>query len=218
MRSVYKPSKQSSTLYRIEIIKPILVIGCGGHAHSVIELIKSTGEWYAWGMVGKPNDIGKKINGIEVKGTDENLQELKQSCSNAVIGIGQIKTPSIREKIANKLVQIGYNTPAIISKYAVVSEGANVKEGVTVGHGSIVNANAYIGKFCIINTGAILEHSTRVGDFCHISTGVIVNGDVDIGEGSFVGSGSIIREGLKIPVSTTISAGSRVMGWPLKQC
>ena len=123
-----------------------------------------------------------KINGVEVKGTDENLQELKQSCSNAVIGIGQIKTPSIREKIANKLVQIGYNTPAIISKYAVVSEYANVKEGVTVGHGSIVNANAYIGKFCIINTGAILEHSTRVGDFCHISTGVIVNGDVDIEE------------------------------------
>ena len=37
-------------------MKPILVIGCGGHAHSVIELIKSTGEG---GAAGKPNDIGE---------------------------------------------------------------------------------------------------------------------------------------------------------------
>ena len=53
----------------------------------MIELINSTDEWYAWGMVGKPEDVGKTINGVEVKGTDANLQEIKELCDNAVIGI-----------------------------------------------------------------------------------------------------------------------------------
>ena len=54
-----------------------------------------------------------------------------------------------------------------------------------------------------------------IGDFSHISTGAIINGNVSIGEKSFIGSGSIIREGLSLPKNIVISAGHRIMGWPI---
>ena len=42
-----------------------------------------------------------------------------------------------------------------------------------------------------------------------------MNGGVEIGRSSFVGSGAMIREGLVLPQNAIISAGKRVMGWPL---
>jgi len=61
----------------------------------------------------------------------------------------------------------------------------------------------------------LIEHDVVIGDFCHISTGALVNGAVTIGGASFVGSGSVLREGLSLPPHTVISAGKRVMGWPM---
>ena len=31
------------------------------------------------------------------------------------------------------------------------------------------------------------------------------------------GSGAVVREGLRLPTNTVISAGKRVMGWPLRE-
>ena len=56
-----------------------------------------------------------------------------------------------------------------------------------------------------------------ISDYCHISTGALVNGGVKVGSASFVGSGAVLREGISLPSHTVISAGKRVMGWPLRQ-
>ena len=52
-------------------------------------------------------------------------------------------------------------------------------------HDVMVNANARIGKNCIINNKVLIEHDVVIGDHCHISTGAIVNGEVSVGNGSF---------------------------------
>ena len=33
----------------------------------------------------------------------------------------------------------------------------------------------------------------------------------------FIGSGAVLREGLNLPPNTVISAGKRVMGWPIQE-
>ena len=83
-----------------------------------------------------------------------------------------------------------------------------------MGHGVIVNAGAEIGSHCILNTRSLIEHDVSIDSFCHISTGALINGGVTIGQGSFVGAVHI-RESLVIPPGSVISAGKRVMGWPL---
>ena len=36
-------------------MKPLLLIGCGGHARSVIDLIETEGQWHIQGLVGLPD-------------------------------------------------------------------------------------------------------------------------------------------------------------------
>lgn len=194
--------------------EPLIVIGCGGHAISVIDIAESTDRWEIIGLIGQRNEVGKKIMNYEVIGTDEDLKNIRSKTKNILLGIGQIKNPKKRIEIIEKLKNLEFNTPTIISKNAYVSKNATIKEGCSVGHFSVINSGAKVGSFCILNSKCLVEHNSKIGDLCHISTGVIINGDVSIGNKSFLGSGCIIREGLSIPDNIVIGAGKRIMGWP----
>ncbi len=195
--------------------EPLIVIGCGGHAQSVIDIAESTGMWEIIGLIGQRNEVGKKIMNYEIIGTDDDLKDIRSKTKNILLGIGQIKDSRKRIEIIKKLKNLEFNTPTIISRNAYVSKNATIEEGCSVGHFSVINSGAKIGRFCILNSKCLIEHNSNIGDFCHISTGVIINGDVSIGNKTFLGSGCIIREGLSIPDNIVLGAGKRIMGWPL---
>lgn len=197
-------------------MKPLLLIGCGGHARSLIELIESTDQWHIQGLVGLPEQVGRRVLGYEVIGCDFDLPVLRDECSEAVLAIGQLPDSAPRVRLAKQLEQFGFQFPVLISSNSVVSRYAQLGSGTTVGHGAIVNAGAVVGNHCIINSRALIEHDVQIGHHCHVSTGVLVNGGVQIGAASFIGSGAMIREGLTLPSRTVIGAGKRVMGWPLR--
>jgi sugar O-acyltransferase (sialic acid O-acetyltransferase NeuD family) len=197
-------------------MKPLLLIGCGGHARSLIDLIESTGQWHIHGLVGLPEQHGSSALGYPVIGSDADLPSLREACPAALLAIGQLPDPAPRQRLAAQLEQLGFHCPVLISSHAVVSRHAQLGPGTTVGHGVIVNAAAVVGAHCILNSSALIEHDVQIGDHCHISTGVLVNGGVRLGSGSFIGSGAMIREGLELPDQTVIGAGKDVMGWPLQ--
>ena len=194
----------------------LLLIGCGGHARSLIELIESVPDWRIQGLVGLPDQVGTRVLGYSVIGSDVDLPSLRKEFQVALLAIGQLPDPRPRQRIAAQLDQLGFQFPVLVSPHAVVSRHAQLGLGSTVGHGVIVNAAAVVGEHCIINSGALIEHDAHIGDHCHISTGALVNGGVHVGSGSFIGSGAMLREGLDLPPFTVIGAGKRVMGWPLR--
>jgi len=193
----------------------IVIIGSGGHSKSIIDLININGDYKIIGLVGKKNDVGKNVLGFPVIGTDKDLIDIRKTVPNAVVALGQIKTPQLRKNIFKLLKLYDFELPKIISKLAYVSHDASVGDGTTIGHQSIVNAGANVGKYCIVNTKSLIEHDSSIGDFCHLSTGVLINGNVQIDDNCFIGSGSIIREGIRLPKNTIISAGKCIMGWPI---
>jgi sugar O-acyltransferase (sialic acid O-acetyltransferase NeuD family) len=198
-------------------MKPLLIIGCGGHARSLIELIETAAEWRIHGLVGLPEEVGSCVLGYPVIGIDVDLPALSKQCTAAVVAIGHIHNSAPRIRLAKQLENLGFQFPVLISPHAVVSRHSQLGPGTTLGHGVIVNAGAIIGSHCILNSCSLVEHDVHIGNYCHISTGVLLNGGVRVGHGSFVGSGAIIREGITLPPATVITAGKRVMGWPLKQ-
>ena len=196
--------------------EPLLLIGSGGHARSIIDLIESSADWKIHGLVGLPHQVGNYVLGYPVIGCDDDLPILREQCASAVLAIGQISDSALRVRLSQQLKNANFEFPTVISKYSVVSRFAHIGPGTTVGHGAIINAGAVIGSHCIINSRALVEHDANIGDYCHISTGVLINGDVSVGAYSFIGSGAMIREGLCLPQSTIISASKCVMGWPLR--
>ena len=196
---------------------PLLLIGCGGHARSLIDVVESSGRWHVLGMVGLPEQVGEEVLGYPVLGCDQDLPSLRQQCANALLAVGQIGCSTHRHRLAAKLGRLEFVLPLVISGHAHVSRHARLGIGTSVGHGVIVNAGARVGDCCILNTNALIEHDAVIGDYCHVSTGAIVNGGTMIGDSSFIGSGAVLREGLNLQPQTVISAGKRVMGWPIRE-
>jgi sugar O-acyltransferase (sialic acid O-acetyltransferase NeuD family) len=186
----------------------IVLIGGGGHCHSVIDVIELTNKYEIIGIVDTKENIGKKVLGYEIIGCDDDLETIFLSCKNALITIGQIKTSDLRIKLFDKLKDIDFNFPVIISPIAYVSKHATIDEGTVIMHHALVNANVKIGKNCIINSKALIEHDCIIGDNCHISTASVINGGVMVKDNTFFGSNATSKQGIEI--AGFIKAGSLV--------
>ena len=75
-------------------------------------------------------------------------------------------------------------------------------------HNALINANAKIGKNCIINTKALVEHDATIEDNCHISTAAVINGGVTVKKNTFFGSNATSKE--YIEINNFVKAGSLV--------
>lgn len=189
----------------------ILLIGAGGHATACIDVIEQHGQFSVAGLTGSAVEVGRKLLGYPVLGTDAELPALLLRHRNALVAVGQIKTPDVRLRLFEHLVQLGATLPVIVSPRAYVSRHATLGAGTIVMHGAIVNAGASIGRNCILNSNSLVEHHASVADHCHISTASVVNGDVIIASGTFVGSNCEIREGVRIGERCLIGMGQRVL-------
>lgn len=188
----------------------ILLIGGGGHCRSVIDVIESEGKYTIAGIIDQKELIGTTLLNYKVIGCDDDLPRLVSLYPNALITIGQIKTPSIRIKLFHLLKQIGFTLPSIVSPRAYVSKYASMGEGSIIMHDALVNSKAMIGNNCIINTKALVEHDCVIGDHCHISTSTVLNGSTQIGSGTFIGSNAVSKEGVIVPENAFIKAGSLI--------
>ena len=186
----------------------IVLIGGGGHCRSAIDVIEQTNKYEIIGIVDIKENIGKKVLGYEIIGCDDDLEIIFLSCKNAIITVGQIKSNDLRIKLFDKLKDIGFNLPVIISPIAYVSKHSFLDEGTIIMHNALVNANVKIGKNCIINTKALVEHDCIIGDNCHISTASVLNGGVIVKDNTFFGSNSTSKQGIQI--EGFIKAGSLV--------
>lgn len=190
-------------------MEDILLLGIGGHAHSIVDSIESNGEYSIWGFLDVAERIGEQYRGYKVIGTDDLLEDCYQrGIRNAFVSIGYLGKGNIRNILYKRLKTIGFNVPNIIDKTAVVAKDAVFGEGNFVGKTAIINSAAMIGSMCIINTGAIVEHDCKVGDFSHVSVKSVLCGDVQVGKESFIGANATIIQGKKIGNKCIIGAGT----------
>lgn len=188
---------------------PLILIGGGGHCVSCIDVIEQEAKYEIKGILDLPEKVGDNLLGYPIIGTDEVIEKHLKT-HHFLITIGQIKSASIRQKIAEELIRLNAKIATIISPLAYISKHAIVGKGTIVLHFSKVNANARIGKHCILNTGCNIEHDVQIGDFCHISTHAVVNGSVQIKEAVFIGSSSVVNQGAAICSETIIGSLSCV--------
>ena len=190
---------------------PILLVGAGGHARACIDVIEQEGRFAVAGLVGLPHEVGTRMLGYPVLGTDADLPALLGDYAHALVSVGQIKTPEPRMRLFDLLEQSGYALPVIVSPRAYVSRHATVGAGTIVMHGAVVNAGAVVGRNCIINSQSLVEHDAVIADHCHIATAAAINSGVRIGAGTFIGSNSSVRQCINIGERCLIGMGQRVL-------
>ena len=189
----------------------IILVGSGGHARACIDVIEQEGRFVVAGLVGLPHEVGSRILGYSVLGTDADLPTLLGDYAYALVTVGQIKSPELRMRLFTLLEKSDCSLPIIVSPRAYVSPHALLGEGTIVMHGAVVNAGATVGRNCIINSQSLVEHEVVIADHCHIATAAAINSSVYIGAGTFIGSGSSVRQCVKIGERCLIGMGQRVL-------
>lgn len=179
-------------------MKSIIIIGTGGHANSLLDLIKSTKKYKILGFLSNKKKHGIYFNGYKILGNDNYLKKIKKNKPLVTLGFSSYKNLDLYKKKFLQIKSQNYSIPSIISPYSYVSKRVKIGEGVNIFHGVIVNNNCTIDNGVTINSKTLIEHDCHLGSFVHISTGCIINGSVRIGEQSFIGSGTVIKENIKI--------------------
>lgn len=189
--------------------KRLLLIGGGGHCHSVLDIVLASKEYNEIGII---DNIGGDYLGIPVIGRDADLPRLfLDGWTDAFITVGSIGNTKIRRHLYNMVKEIGLMIPKIIDPTAIVGSGVVVEEGSFLGKRVVINAGSSIGTCAIVNTGAIVEHDCKIGAFAHISPGTVLCGQVSVGDDSHVGAGSTVRQLIKIGDNSLVGVGSVVV-------
>lgn len=195
-------------------MKDIVIIGAGGHAKVIADIILKRKELLneKLNITGFLDDGYKnlkytKIFDIPILGDTSLIEKLEQEKKyNYIIGIGNNK---IREKISNKFPNLNYYT-AIHPKSVIGTEVA-IEEGTVVMANVVINSGSKIGKHCILNSGSIIEHDNKIEDYCHISPNSTLCGTVKIGKNSWIGAGSTIIQNRNIGENSMIGVGSVII-------
>ena len=187
-------------------IKSCFIYGGGGHAKVVLDVITAQfGFEYIAGIF--DDDLTKmntKFYGTNILGP---VDSYKEEIFNLIIAIGDNQT---RKEKAIKYDKKVNNFLTAIDPSVSLAGSAKINAGTVVMPGVVLNADAYVGRHCIINTNTTIEHDCIVEDFAHIAPGSVLTGGVKIGQLTLVGANSTVTPGIKIGCNCLICAGSVV--------
>ncbi|MBE7011633.1 MAG: acetyltransferase [Ruminococcaceae bacterium] len=177
--------------------KDVIIIGAGGHARVIEDIIKKTGD-HVYGFLD---------DDVEKQGVIGRIED----CVNYpdkyfIIAIGDCTT---RKKVLDRYSNLKYYIA--IHPTAVISENVFIGEGTVIMANAVVNANTKIGTHCIINTASIVEHNNIISDHVHISPNATLCGGVVVGECTHIGAAAVIKNNISISANCIIGIGAAVV-------
>lgn len=189
--------------------KPVLLIGSGGHASVLLEILQEQGaEILAY--VDPRASMSAGFAQLRHLTCDEEVQRYAPDAVELVLGLGSLPGNDLRKRVFDRFKAMGYRFRTLVASSAVVSPSAVLDEGVQVLHGGIVSANAHIGRNTIINTRASIDHDCQLGADNHVAPGAVLCGAVKTGTGVHVGTAAGVIQSIQIGNNVTVGAGATV--------
>ncbi|BFT31117.1 acetyltransferase [Alteromonas sp. D210916BOD_24] len=187
---------------------PIVLIGGGGHASVVAEILLQQGKEII--AIVSPESIAVRpvFKGIEHLTRDGDVTRFSTSEVKLVNGVGMLPKSLIRQKINGYYLAQGYQFDTVIAPSAVVSPYATLEQGTQIFAGAIVQTGAVIGAHSIINSKALVEHDCVLGEYNHIAPGATMCGQVRTKSNVFVGAGAVVTHNITIGDNAIVGAGS----------
>jgi len=188
---------------------PVFVLGAGGHARVLIDMLNLTGRTIA-GVIAPELEPGSQFCSVPVLGGDNVLDNYSPDEVGLVNGVGIKPYETGRMDLAEKKRQLGFQFASVIHPSAVISDDVKVSEGVQIMAGAIIQPGVIIETDCIVNTGARIDHGCLIDENSHIAPGSILCGGVSIGRDSYIGAASVIVQNIRVGRNTLVAAGSCV--------
>lgn len=187
----------------------LVILGAGGHAKVLVDILTKN-ELFCGGVVCHEDRLPSMFANFHRFETDEDVLNLSPENLLLVNGIGGLPGRDLRRKIFMFFKERGFSFKNVLSSDAIISDYAELQEGVQVLPGAIIQAGAVIGANTIVNSGAIVEHDCIVGEHCHIAPGATLSGQVELGDCVHVGTGANLIQSVSVGEGAVVGAGAPI--------
>jgi acetyltransferase EpsM len=178
----------------------ILVVGAGGFAKEVTDLVFRTGNEVAGYYIERPwqADVPDEL---------PVYTELPPEAADAAaIAVGDT---SLRLHFY-EMFAATLPLATLIDPSASVSRRAAIGSGSLIMQNAIVNSDAVVGANVILNVACCVAHDCRVHDHAHIGPGAQLTGGSEVGTGAFCGASSVVLPHTHVGAWSVCGAGSVV--------
>ncbi|XZE45340.1 acetyltransferase [Pirellulaceae bacterium SH467] len=210
-------------------MKPIAIIGCGGHASVVRSALLALDRTILVSTCVDPTQVDRTMFPWEIMTDSELLSRYKPDEIELVLGIGWTSPnnpSSLVQRIVREFQENGFRFTGFQHPFAWIAPEAHIDPTAQIHAGAVVQPGATIGPFALINTKASVDHDCSIGAFCHVAPGVTLSGNVRVAPGCHLGTGASVIHDIEIGAESLIAAGavvvsplpahSRVRGVPAK--
>lgn len=184
----------------------LVIVGAGGFGRGVHGWATSSPRFLA------ENQIGEAVF-VDDFATQDGLcgpligalEDYDPAESDLVLcGVGIIAT---RRAMVDLLEARGARFATFVDDRAIICAGVKIGEGTIVCPGTVISADAVLGRQVHVNFNCSIGHDTRIGDFSTLSPAVNIMGQVEGGEAVFYGGSATVLPRLSVGAAATLGAG-----------
>lgn len=196
--------------------KRLVIVGTGGHAREVHELIEDINaarpQWEVLGWLDSNAAAhGTRVHDLPVLGDVDWLSGQGLGGQDEVWVTVAIGATHVRRRVTQRLQAQGQKLFAtLIHPTAVVGRRARIGAGSVLCAGSMATTDCQIGEHALLNRLAMVAHDDVLGDFVTLAPGVVLSGNVQVGEGTDIGTTAAVNQGLSIGEWSVVGSGAVV--------
>jgi sugar O-acyltransferase (sialic acid O-acetyltransferase NeuD family) len=191
--------------------KKVIVVGSGGHAKVVIDILHEMNCFQIIGITSDSLEKGVVFSGYPVLGDDDYLKEISPDQYEIAVGLGGYRNNDLRTIVYQKIKSLGFNFVNAIHPSAIISKTAKFGEAIIVFPGVTINTDVSIGNNSIVATGSTIDHETKIGNNVLVSAGVTIGAYAELMDNSLLALGSKVISGVKIGRNAVVAAGAVVI-------
>ena len=190
------------------MIKDVVILGAGGFAKEVYEMVLDQGIYNMLGWIVDPQYTPPetRIYGFPVLGGFDWLE----GKVDKIMAIPAIGPPELRMEFVRRCERYGIRLATVIHPSVSLSRWATLGEGIVVCHHCVIRNEVKLGRAVQINMECVAGHGVVMEDFATLAMGVQVTGGTLLGEGCYIGSGVTFSRAWKVGKWSRIGSGASV--------
>ena len=185
-----------------------LLVGAGGHARLVVDILASHG------MAAMAYADPQRQDWVGAAHANEEEWSAANRGGCFVMGMGGVNPErlALRLEVFSHSLALGLKPLQASHPATVISPRASLGIGVTVMPGAVVQAQAVLHDAVIVNSLALVEHDAEVGEGSHVAPGAMVLGGAVVGRCCMIGAGAVVLPFTRVPDDTLVPALTRWQG------
>lgn len=188
-----------------------MILGSGGHAKVVIDILRAMGGHEVVGCIYDDTDPSRIVAGVPIIDGADRIETLADEGLSVAIGLGGWTDNTERAALFTRAADLNLDIVTAIHPRAYIAPSASVGRGSVVFPGATVCVDATIGENVIVATNSSIDHESVIGDHVLISAGVVIGSHVSVGHGTLLAIGATVASYIDVGDRSLIAAGSVVV-------